>query len=314
MISFTALVIVLVTFENGLVLWALKRFVTLRKPANILLGGLAVADFCMVIPLILKIIQISTRVPVICLLQGITEHITVSCTSLHLACLAVERYISIKYCLRYEYIVTKRRIYACIAVLWTFSIVVSFIVPVSVDSGTFGRLADSLVTLCSPSKKYGRMSDLPQHVFYYAKFMLISFFVVPCVVILLSNMYILIASSRQRKKIMLAQSSDVSKLRAAAKRLFGDLKAARMLFIIQLLFVVTYFPYFAVTVYRLEKRKHNDRVYFRVSKSLSFLTSLTSCLNPIIYVSSNKQFRQAFRKLLGIRKNGNRSPPTTTST
>lgn len=309
-IYFLAVVIILTAFENGLVLWAMKRFVALRKPANMYLGGLAIADFIMVIPLTLKIVQILTRVPEVCVAQGISMLITVSCVSLHLACIAIERFVSIKYCLRYEYIVTKPRIYVSIAVMWTFSIVASFVVPVAMHPGHFQNLADGLLTLCSPERK-PRMSDLPNHVFHYAEFMLIFFFAVPCVIILLSNTYIFVASSRQRRKIILLQTSDVSKLRVIAKRLLRDLKAARMLFFIQALFITAYFPYFAVTVHRIEHSQHNERLFFRVSKSLSFLTALTSCLNPLIYVSCNEQFRKAFRKLLGIRKKERRDSSST---
>ena len=305
-ITFIAVVIVLTAFANGLVLWALKRFIALRKPANILLGGLAIADFCMVLPLTLKIVQISTRSPHVCVVQGISELIMISYTSLHLACIAIERFVSIKYCLRYDSIVTKRRIYVAIAVMWLFSIIVFFVVPVAIHPGHFQSLADGLLTLCSPKRK-PRMSDLPDRVFYYAQFMLIFFFAVPCVIIFVSNTYIFVAASRQRRKIILLQTSNVSKLRVIAKRLLGDLKAARPLFFIQVLFVAVYFPYFAVNVHRIEHSQDNERKLFRVSKSLSFLTALTSCLNPLIYASGNEQFRKAFRKLLGIRKKERRS-------
>ncbi len=309
-ICFLALVIILSAFENGLVLLAMKRFEALRKPANMYIGGLAIADFCMIIPLSLKIVQILTRVPEVCVAQGITMLVTVSCISLHLACIAIERFVSIKYCLRYDSIVTKRRIYISIAVMWTFSIVASLVIPVAIHPGHFQNLADGLLTLCSPKRNI-RMSELPNQVFHYAEFMLIFFFALPCLIILLSNTYIFIASSRQRRKIIRLQATNVSKLRQVAKRLLGDLKAARMLFFIQALFIAAYFPYFAVTVHRIEHSQHNERLLFRISKSLSFLTALTSSLNPLIYVSGNQQFRKAFRKLLGIRKKERRnSSPT----
>ena len=298
-IYFLGIVIILIAFENGLVLWAMKRFTALRKPANVYIGGLAIADLCMIIPLTLKIVQITTRVPKVCVAQGITMLVTVCCISLHLACIAVERFISIKYCLRYDSIVTKRRIYVSIAFLWTFSLVASIVIPVAIHPGQFQYLADGLVTLCSP-KRRPRISELPTPVFHYAKFLLIVFFALPCIIILLSNTYIFIASSRQRRKIIQLQSSNISKTRAVAMRLLGDLKAARMLFFIQALFVAAYFPYFAVTVRRMEYGKHNERQLFRISKSLSFLTALTSGLNPLIYALGNEQFRKAFRKLLKI--------------
>lgn len=303
-ITIICVVIVLTAFANGLVLWALKRFVALRKPANICLGGLAVADFCMVVPLTLKIVQIFTRKGEVCVAQGISELITISYTSLHLACIAIERFVSIKYCLRYDSIVTKPRIYLAIAVMWLFSIVASFVIPVAIHAGHFESLADGLLTLCSP-KRNPPMSDLPKRVFYYAKFMLLFFFALPCFIIFASNTYIFVAASRQRRKIIMLQSS--SKLRVIAKRLLGDLKAARSLFFIQALFVAAYFPYFTVTVHRIENSQQNERMLFRVSKGLSFITALTSCLNPLIYVSGNEQFRKAFKKLLGILKVGRSS-------
>ena len=301
-ISFLGAVIILTAFANGMVLWAMKRFVALRKPAHIYFAGLAIADFCMVVPLTLKIVQISTRVPEVCVAQGISELITVSCTSLHLACVALERFISIKYCLRYEFIVTKQRIYISIGIMWAFTIITSFVIPVAFDPEHFQNLADGLLTLCSPKQK-PRMSELPSGISHYAEFMLIFFFALPCVIILLCNTYIFVASAQQRRKIVTLQPSDASKWSVVAKRLLGDLKAARTLFFIQALFVTAYFPYFAVTVHRIEHNEHNERTLFRVSKSLSFLTALTSCLNPAIYVSGNEQFRVAFKKLLRIRNN-----------
>ena len=300
-ICFTATLIILIALGNGLVLWAMKRFVALRKPANIYLGGLAVADFCFILPLTLKIVQITTRNPEVCMAQAITELITISYSSLQLACIAIERFVSIKYSLRYEKIVTKRRVYVTIAAMWIITVLASIVAPIAIHAGHFGSLADGLLTLCSPKRK-PRMSNLPSAVFHYAVFMLLFFFALPCLIIFICNTYIFIAASRQRRKIILQQTSNVSKRRVVAKRLLGDLKAARTLFLIQIVFVAAYFPYFAVTVHRIEGAEDNERELFRISKSLSFLTALTSFLNPLIYVSGNEHFRNAFKKLLGIKK------------
>lgn len=184
--------------------------------------------------------------------------------------------------------------------MWTFSILVTFVIPIAIHRNHFQDLADGLLTLCSPKKKL-TLRERPGIVFHYAEFILSFFFAIPCVIILLCNTYIFVASSRQRRKII-QQTADVSKWAAVTKRLLGDLKAARTLFFIQALFVAAYFPYFAVTVHRIEHSEHNERQLFRISKSLSFLTASTSFLNPAIYVSGNKQFKKAFRKLLRIPK------------
>ena len=305
-LSFLVVAILAIAFVNGLVVWALKRFVSLRKPSNVFIGGLAIADFCMVVPLLLKIVQQLTCSRDVCVAQGVTELITVSCISLHLACISVERFVSIKYCMRYDSIVTKRRVYTCLAVLWVISILFVFVIPVVKNSREFKDFADAFVTLCS-RRRQPRMRDMPERMLIYSIVMLIVFFAVPCATIMLSNAYIFIASARQRRKIITQQiGGDHSKWGLVTKRLLGDLKAARTVFFIQVLFVLAYYPYFAVSLYRSEMSELNEKHFYRISKGWSFLTALTSFLNPVIYISGNEQFRRAFRKLLGIGKKENK--------
>lgn len=297
-IVFFSIMVILTAIANGLVLWALKRFVSLRKPGHIYLGGLAFADLCMIIPLVLRITNVLAPNDTVCVAQGITEVIFVCCVSLHLGCISIERYISIKFALRYDALVTGTKIYISIIVLWFLALSAGFLVPFAISADHFEHLTDGVVTLCSPDKGHGKMSEMPHNVFAYAVFMFSFFFCLPCAMILFSYTYIFIVSCRQRQKVVKVVNGDESRRNYVAKRFFKEFKVAKKLFLIQALFILTYFPYFAVSIVRMERDQRNERMLLYTSKTFSLLTCLTSCLNPIIYVSGNEQFKNAFKKLL----------------
>ena len=314
-IVFYSVVIILTAIGNGLVLWALKRFVSLRKPGHIYLGGLAFADLCMIIPLVLRITNDFAGDKTVCIAQGITEIIFVCCVSLHLGFISIERFISIKFALRYDALVTQTKIYISIIVLWSVSILAAFFIPFAINRNDFEHLTDGVVTLCSPDDKHGKMSKMPKNVFGYAVFMFCFFFCLPCAMILFSYTYIFITSCRQRHKFVKVVNEDESRLNNVAKRFFKEFKVAKKLFVIQALFIVTYFPYFAVSIVRMERGGDGqERKLLYTSRIFSLLASLTSCLNPVIYVSGNEQFKNAFKKLLRFRAVSSTEQPQSQST
>ncbi|CAH3115886.1 unnamed protein product, partial [Porites lobata] len=193
------------------VLRVFHKFRNLRTASNNILVSLSIADGLLAIPLILDIIHLCLEYtfgnpPCFLKLKPVSGTVTLfllSVVVLHLTLMSSERFIAIKFALRYQAIVTKRRARIVSIVMWLWALVVIVAVPKVLPKATgkdfreFGRV---MKADCKTSQVF--------HIKWHLVFQAVSMFLVPLLIILCSYTYIFIVSYKQRQ-LLRKQGRDI---------------------------------------------------------------------------------------------------------
>ena len=311
LISVKAILIIVIVLGNSLVFKAFHKFLSLRTASNVILVSLCVADSSIVIPFILQIslmaLWLSSTDPQakpvgINFLHVSTAWISllvVSVIILHLALISVERFIAVKFSLRYHTIVTKRRALIASIALWLWVVAVTIVIPQVLRTNSDDAYKRLRLALFPPSKIHkGPREDLSPSTTGYLIFLVTSLLVVPLVIILCSYGYIFIVSHKHRKQIR--EQDDIQGISTMKREMRGArtlaiVVAVCFLSIVPLL-VVTSLRFFGKLPDRPECHPRNRKYIKYVVYNVAFFLNATC--SPFIYFWRNEQFRSAFRKLL----------------
>ena len=272
LIPFTVFFNVLVIF----LVWR-KRYLQKQKPC-VLLACLAATDLLMgavVLPLVvISHIMRLVRAELICLQERIAvQGIQIACAAslLHLAIISGERYVAIKYSLRYETLVTTRRLTTAVATAWAIS-VVPILIP----------LIRIIVIDMSP---FVEMISLLSH----------TFVCIPGSVatICYCQVVVFLESRRHRRHILAHQVSE-----AAAKEILKKDKAARTMVMVVGALLLCYAPTMLCPAVIVAGGLPMDTGAGAMCVS-EMLMCANSLVNPIIYCVRTQDFKRAIRELLG---------------
>ena len=116
---------------NAVVLWLFYKNKSLRTISNRFLASLCVADFLvgLVIDPTWIAIRFSTQPQRTHILKQVINLLwihTTAATVFNLCCVSVDRYIAIRFPFRYQNVMTKKRCYAVIIMVWLFSLFLPF--------------------------------------------------------------------------------------------------------------------------------------------------------------------------------------------
>ena len=285
------------------VIRAFHKFRNLRTASNNILVSLSIADGLLAIPLILDIIQLCLRynggnLPRILKRVGGTVTLFVlSVIVLHLSLMSSERFIAIKFALRYHTIVTKRRARIVSIAMWLWALVVNVAVPVVLQKTTgndFRKFHRHMNTHeCNTTHNTTQVHPIRWHLVFTAA----SMFLVPFLIILCSYTYIFIVSYKQRQFVR-GQGRDVTGM----PTIKHHLKGARTLAIVVALCLLSIIALLVVTTLRIfpgKSLRGRDHQMFRIHKIVyNVAMFLIAISNPLIYGWKNEEFRNAFRKML----------------
>ena len=279
------------------VLRAFHKFRNLRTASNNILVSLSIADGLLAIPLILDIIHLCLKYSVRhCprILKEVYGTITLFLLSvivLHLTLLSSERFIAIKFALRYQAIVTKRRARNVSIAMWLWALFVTVAVPEILQKATGKDL-----------RKVHRQikADIDTcevlHIRWHLVFQAASMFLVPLLIILCSYTYIFIVSYKQRQHVR-EQGRDIPGM-PTVKHL---MKAAHTLAIVVALCLLSIIALLVVTSLRIFcgkplKDHHHQMLLEKIVYDVAMF--LNAICNPLIYGWKNEEFRNACRKML----------------
>ena len=266
------------------VLRAFHKFRNLRTASNNILVSLSIADGLLTIPLILDIIHLCVRdcSPILKEVYGTITLFLLSVIVLHLTLLSSERFIAIKFALRYQTIVTKRRARIVSIVMWLWALVVNVAVP---SFREFDREMNADI-------------NTPQvlHIRWHLVFQAASMFLVPLLIILCSYTYIFIVSYKQRQHVR-EQGRDIPGMPTVKHHM----KAAHTLAIVVALCLLSIIALLVVTSLRIFcgkslKDHHHQMLLEKIVYDVAMF--LNAICNPLIYGWKNEEFRNAFRKML----------------
>ena len=279
------------------VLRAFHKFRNLRTASNNILVSLSIADGLLAIPLILDIIHLCLKYSgrhcprILKEVYGTITLFLLSVIVLHLTLLSSERFIAIKFALRYQAIVTKRRARIVSIAMWLWALVVIVAFPEVLQRATgkdFRKFHREINAVSNTSQAL--------HTRWHLVFQAASMFLVPLLIILFSYTYIFIVSYKQRQHVR-EQGRDVPGM----PTIKHQMKGARTLAIVVALCLLSIIALLVVTSLRIFRgisigdRKH-QMLLQKIVYDVAML--LNAICNPLIYGWKNEEFRNAFRKML----------------
>ncbi|XP_074640471.1 octopamine receptor beta-2R-like [Tubulanus polymorphus] len=325
-------------FGNSLVILSVFRFKRLRGITSYFIVSLAFADFLVatcVMPFNASIELTNGRWlfgRIMCDIFNANDVLFSTASILHLCCISMDRYIAITKPLQYEAKMTKRKVIIMLCVTWGASALVSQI-PIHSNlyttSDSIGKMSEN-PELCIfvVNKIYAGISST------------VSFWI-PAVIMVFVYVKIFKEAKRQEKQIKAMQrlmvplrqvppvrtnsldstgnnsngsyhittdegSTDnentlVLHNRQDRKKMRREHKAAKTLGIIMGAFIACWLPFFLwyfIVAMCGKSCPHSDLLV----SVLFWIGYLNSSLNPIIYAFFNREFRNAFRALLGCKR------------
>ncbi|CAB4004738.1 alpha-1A adrenergic receptor-like [Paramuricea clavata] len=205
----------------------------------------------------------------LCQVGSMVDVLCCTCSIISFTVISAERFVAVKYPLRYQTIVSRKRCLVALCFVWGYAITISLASRIPV--GEF---------------------DMRQCVFFtdgYIIFITFASFLLPLLAMLLTYGWIYKVATYQARQINNSNPS-------ATNRIKREFKAAKTLTLIIGAFVVSWIPLFCyIWVFSLHKVNvpYHDLHY--IIQMVRFLNGLA---NPFIYVGINREFRRSTFKLL----------------
>lgn len=253
----------------------------LQTPTNLILLSLAVSDLLVgaaVMPLSTLMFQSCVTLRYVCTLQILLSLIITSASIGNMVLISVDRYLAICFPLQYPLILTTGRVKIGVSLCWFISVVYNIVMMTDLLSPSY-----LLSNHCPQKCEYPK-----NHVADMADFVM-SLFVPLTVIIVLYTRVFVVAMSQVR--ILRSQVSVAQRNTVTIK--ISNLKAARTLGIVLIMFILTFFPYYIPQLLGFD------------SGSFSYVFQLwlfysNSTVNPIIYALLYPWFRKAIRMIVSL--------------
>ncbi|KAK2551039.1 Beta-2 adrenergic receptor [Acropora cervicornis] len=305
----TSVVMMASVCGNSLLIIVFCKFSSQRTASNVLVMGLVIADS--LIPIVFILYLAGTLMPhgsdrcdreQLCKVSAWFSIILIAVIVLHLTLISVERFIAVKFSLRYHSILTNRRAVMASVAMWLWAVLVTSVFPQALradENETFDKFVVSLYPcyprICSQSR--GKFASAKA----YNTFLFIIPLGIPLVTILSSYSYVFVVSRNHRRRIN-AQDSNPAQLSTIKQ----EFKVTLILAIVVLLCLLSFLPLFILSIISFQfenTNRDNSKCYFirlRRYKKCAYLVALglNAICNPLIYGLGNRRLRVAIRKLL----------------
>ncbi|XP_034549957.1 trace amine-associated receptor 13c-like [Notolabrus celidotus] len=278
---------VLTVTLNLLVIIAVSHFRQLHTPTNILLLSLAVSDF--LVGLLLMPVEILRQTScwvfgdLMCSLFNDVTYTVTSASIGGMVLISVDRYVAICDPLRYSSRITERRVTGCVCLCWFLSLLYSNLL-----------LMDDLVEPGRYRLCYGECGIFIN--FIAGVFDLVVTFFAPITAIIVLYMRVFVVAVSQaralRSQVVTAVTLE-SSMTVRVKK--SELKAARTLGVLVVVFVICLSPYYIVSLV-------DENVLNASSMSfVIYLFLINSCINPLIYALFYPWFRKSLKLIVTLR-------------
>ncbi|XP_038837157.1 alpha-1D adrenergic receptor-like [Salvelinus namaycush] len=285
----------------------------LQTVTNFFIVNLAIADLLLSIIVLpfsasLEVLGCWVFGRVFCNIWAAVDVLCCTASILSLCIISIDRYIGVKHCLKYPTIMTEKKAAVILVVVWVSSMVIS-IGPLL----GWKEPPPTDESVCSITEEPG-----------YALFSSLFSFYLPLMVILVMYFRVYVVARRTTKSLEAGVKRERNKsievvLRIHCRSMLEDTsknknhpfrsslsvrlmkfsrekKAAKTLAIVVGMFILCWLPFFFVLPLGsfFPALKPSDMVF----KVIFWLGYFNSCINPVIYPCSSKEFQRAFTRLL----------------
>ncbi|XP_047457356.1 trace amine-associated receptor 13c-like [Mugil cephalus] len=268
---------------NLFVIISVSHFRQLHTPTNILLLSLAVSDF--LVGLLLMPVEIFRKADcwifgdAICCLYSLVGSVIVCVSVGHIVLISVDRYVAICYPLYYPTRVTVSRVRLSVCLCWLCSALYSSYYVKDV--------------LAQPERSKSCYGECVLVIDYITGTIdvVLSFTAPVTIIIILYMMVFVVAVSQARAMRSKVRIVTVQVSLTLTKK--SELKAARTLGVLVVVYLICYCPYYCYIV--------SEAVLSTTSGTfVVFLAYFNSCLNPVIYALFYPWFRNAVKHIVTL--------------
>ncbi|XP_042349729.1 trace amine-associated receptor 8a-like [Plectropomus leopardus] len=273
---------------NLLVIISISHYKQLHTPTNLLLLSLAVSDFFISLLMLLQIMLIDGCWyfgDVLCAVYYVSDYVITSASIGTMVLISVDRYLAICDPMHYSTKVTQQRVKICVSICWVCA-TVFHTVRFKNNLKQVGRF-NSCVGQCVLVIDYAAgLSDL------------ILSFIGPVTVIVILYMRVFVVAVSQAQAMrshIIAVSLTVTRTSVGVMAKKSELKAARTLGIVIVVFLICLCPYYCVTLTGQEAMINASSAVFIIC-----LFYFNSCLNPLIYALFYPWFRKSIKLIVTL--------------
>ncbi|XP_068723945.1 trace amine-associated receptor 13c-like [Montipora capricornis] len=311
-------VIIICPCGNSLLIRAFCKFSNLRTASNVIVMSLCVADILIPVSLILHMMKHALKkhgpddkIELFCKASTSCSFFLTSVIIFHLVLISVDRFVAIKFSLRYHSILTHRRALIASIAMWLWAALITLVFPLALKASHNDATFETLKNAFHPCQRVSIMIKRPNRSQAYAIFM-ITQLVIPLVIILCSYSYIFIVSYKHRNHI--AAQNDASRILILKQ----ELKGARVLAITVSLCLLSILPSLIFmclrTFAKLCDNCYDPKIPGIKKIAYNVAMSMNAICNPLIYGLGNQQVRRALRRMFkALRWGGNKGKPSETT-
>ncbi|XP_033843074.1 trace amine-associated receptor 13c-like [Periophthalmus magnuspinnatus] len=269
---------------NLLVIISIAHFRQLHSPTNLLILSLAVSDLLVGLLLIPAEILITDSCwflgNTLCILFYMID-LTIILSSIgNIVLISVDRYLAICDPLHYNTKVTVNRVMFCVCACWLCALIYNSLI-----------FTDYFIDPDAVSSCYGECVVVYNHVTGNVDFVCTFIGPVTVVVVLYVRIFMVVVSqarSMQSKVVTLHQTVTMPARKS-------ELKAARTLGIVILIFIVCLCPFYIPSFTGEDNEEYSSITFF-----FSWLWFFNSCINPFIYASFYPWFRKTIKVIVTL--------------
>ena len=205
----------------------------------------------------------------LCQIGSVVDVLCCTSSIMSLTAISTERFVAVKYPLRFQKIMARKRCLAALSLVWVYSI--ACVLAVGIPVGKF---------------------NLEHCVFFTDAYLILSTFssfLLPLFVMVATYGWIYRVAKHQARQIN-------DSTRIVANRMRREFKAAKRITLIIGAFVISWLPFFCyIWIFNLYKVQVPFTYLYNIIMTVRYLNGL---VNPLIYVAINREFRHSTLKLL----------------
>nr|XP_057937997.1 trace amine-associated receptor 1-like [Doryrhamphus excisus] len=271
---------------NLLVIISISHFRQLHTPTNFLLLSLSISDFLVGLLAIPAEIYARTSCwtlgDVLCSLWFYVSFLVTSVSVGNMVLISADRYVAICDPLHYNTKVTVKRVQLCVCLCWFSSFLYCSIILKEL--------------LTHPGKYKSCHGECLFGIDYYAGVVdLVVTVLLPLGVIITLYMRVFVVAVSQARAMRSHVTSVKLQHPVSVRAKTSELKAARTLGVLVLVFLMCFCPYYIFTL------ASGNETMPSFSKYVLYLFEFNSCLNPLIYALFYPWFRRAVRRVVTLR-------------